>query len=65
MSISLIVKLAGIAILMITINELLDTAGGKAWKMYFTIAGVIISLTIVLNEISTLFSTVKTMFMLY
>lgn len=65
MSISLIVKLAGIAILMITINELLEASGGKAWKIYVTIAGVIISLTIVLNEISNLFSTVKTMFMLY
>ena len=65
MSRALIATLGGIAILMITINELLDTSGGKTWKMYVTIAGVIISLTIVLNEISTLFSTVKTMFMLY
>ena len=62
MDISLIIKVAGVGILISILNMLLEKTDRKDWA---TLAGVIIVLSMVLTEISALFTTVKTMFQLY
>ncbi len=65
MDISLIIKVAGVGILISILNMVLEKADRKDWATFTTLAGVIIVLGMVLTEISTLFNTVKTMFQLY
>ena len=65
MDISLIIKVAGVGILISILNMLLEKADRKDWATFTTLAGVIIVLSMVLTEISALFTTVKTMFQLY
>lgn len=65
MDITLIIKIAGIGILISVINTVMDGVGKNNWTMFTTLAGVIIVLSMVLTEIGELFNTVKTMFQLY
>lgn len=65
MDISLIIKVAGVGILISILNMVLEKTDRKDWATFTTLAGVIIVLGMVLTEISTLFNTVKTMFQLY
>lgn len=65
MDISLIIKVAGVGILISILNMLLEKTDRKDWATFTTLAGVIIVLSMVLTEISDLFTTVKTMFQLY
>lgn len=65
MDISLIIKVAGVGLLISILNMILDKADRKDWATFTTLAGVIIVLGMVLTEISMLFNTVKTMFQLY
>lgn len=65
MDISLIIKVAGIGLLLSVVNMLLEQSGKKDFTSFTTLAGVIIVLGMVLTEISDLFNTVKTMFQLY
>ena len=65
MDISLIIKVAGVGILISILNMVLEKTDRKDWATFTTLAGVVIVLGMVLNEISMLFNTVKTMFQLY
>lgn len=65
MDISLIIKVAGIGILISVLNILLEQQGRKDWAGFTTLAGVIIVLGMVITEMSDLFNTVRTMFQLY
>ena len=65
MDISLIIKVAGVGLLISILNMVLDKTDRKDWATFTTLAGVIIVLGMVLTEISMLFNTVKTMFQLY
>lgn len=65
MDISLIIKVAGIGLLISILNMVLEKTDRKDWATFTTLAGVVIVLSMILTEISTLFNTVKTMFQLY
>ena len=65
MDISLIIKVAGVGILISILKMLLEKTDSKDWATFSTWAGVIIGVSMVLTEISALFTTVKTMFQLY
>ena len=65
MDISLIIKVAGVGMLISIVNIVLEKADKKDWASFTTLAGVIIVLGMVLTEISAFFNTVKTMFQLY
>ena len=60
--INLLFKIAGVGILVAVLHQVLVKAGRDDQAMMTTLAGVVIVLTMVVKEISTLFSTVKTMF---
>ena len=59
MDISLLFKIAAIGILVAVLYQVLVRAGREDQAM---MAGLIIVLTLVIKEISTLFSSVRTMF---
>lgn len=62
MSIDLLFKIAAIGILVAVLNQVLVRAGREDQAMMTTLAGIVIVLSIVINEISELFTTVRTLF---
>ena len=62
MDINLLFKIAGIGILVAVLYQVLSKAGREDQAMMVSSAGMIIVLTIVINEISDLFTTVRTVF---
>jgi stage III sporulation protein AC len=65
MNIALILKIAGIGLLISILNMLLEKTDRKDWTTMTTLAGIIVVLGMVLNEMNDLFNTVRTMFQLY
>ncbi len=62
MSIDLLFKIAAIGILVAVLHQVLVRAGREDQAMMTTLAGLVIVLTLVIKEISTLFNSVRTMF---
>lgn len=62
MDINLLFKIAAIVILVAVLHQVLVRAGREDQAMMTTLAGLVIVLTMVIKEISTLFDTVRTIF---
>ena len=62
MNIDLLIKIAGIGILIAVLHQILTKAGREDQAMMVTLAGMVIVLTVVVKEISTLFQTVRAVF---
>ena len=62
MDINLLFKIAAIGILVAVLYQVLVRAGREDQAMMTTLAGLIIVLTMVIKEISELFTTVRTIF---
>jgi len=62
MEIDLLFKIAAIGILVAVLHQVLVRAGREDQAMMTTLAGLVIVLSIVIKEISTLFNTVRTLF---
>ena len=62
MDIDLLFKIAAIGILVAVLYQVLCKAGREEQAMMTTLAGLVIVLTLVIKEISSLFSTVRTLF---
>ena len=62
MSIDLLFKIVAIGILVAVLYQVLVRAGREDQAMMTTLAGLIIVLTMVIKEVSSLFTTVRTMF---
>lgn len=62
MNIDLLLKIAGIGILVAVIHQVLCKAGRDDQAMMVTISGMVIVLAMVVKEISSLFETVRTVF---
>ena len=62
MNVDLLFKIAAIVILVAVLHQVLVRAGREDQAMMTTLAGVIIVLTIIIKEISNLFTTVRTIF---
>lgn len=62
MDINLLFKIAAIGILVAVLYQVLVRAGREDQAMMTALAGLIIVLTMVIKEISTLFDTVRTIF---
>lgn len=62
MNVDLLLKIAGIGILVAVLHQVLTKAGRDDQAMMTTLAGIVIVLTVVVKEISTLFETVRTVF---
>jgi len=62
LDINLIFRIAAIGILVAVLNQLLIRSGREEQAMLTTLAGLIVVLSIIVKEISTLFSTIKAVF---
>ncbi|QEK12142.1 stage III sporulation protein AC [Crassaminicella thermophila] len=64
-SVDLIFKIAAIGILVSVLNQVLIRSGREEQAMMTTLVGIVVVLFMVIQLISNLFTTVKTMFQLY
>lgn len=65
MSIDIVFKIAGIGVLIAVICQLLKQAGREDMAMLAALAGLVITLTMIINIIGDLFSSVRQIFNLY
>lgn len=62
MDVDLIFKIAAIGIIVAVLNQLLIRSGREEQAMMTTLAGLIVVLMMIINEINTLFQAVKAIF---
>ena len=62
MDISLLLKIAGIGILVAVSHQVLDEFEKKKYAVYVTVAGIIIVLVMLIAEMAALYETVQTVF---
>ena len=62
MDVELIFKIAAVGILVAVLNLLLSRAGRDEQALMTTIAGLVVVLIIIIQEISELFSLIKALF---
>ena len=62
MNVDLLFKIAAIGILVAVLHQVLVRAGREDQAMMTTLAGLVIVLTMVIQQINTLFQTVRTLF---
>ena len=62
MEVDLIFKIAAIGILVAVLNQVLSRAGRDEQAMMTTLAGLVVVLMIMVQEISDLFDLIKTLF---
>jgi len=60
--IDLIFKIAAIGIIVAVLNQVLIRSGREEQAMMTTLAGIVVVLMIIANEIAKLFNTIKTLF---
>lgn len=60
---SLIFQIAGVGIVLVILDKVLDQSGKKEYASLANIVGVVIILTMMIQLISRLFSSVKSMFL--
>ena len=58
----MIFKIAAIGIIVAVLNQLLVRSGREEQAMLMTLAGLIVVLSMVVTQISELFSTIKSLF---
>jgi len=64
MNVDLIFKIAAIGIIVAILNQVLIKSGREEQAMMTTLAGLIVVLMMIIQEIDTLFKTIKTVFSL-
>ena len=62
MDVDLIFKIAAIGIIVAVLNQVLIRSGREEQAMMTTLAGLIVVLMMIVGEIITLFSTIKSVF---
>lgn len=62
MDVDLIFKIAAIGIIVAVLNQVLIRAGREEQATMTTIAGIVVVLFVIIEQISELFSTVKSVF---
>lgn len=62
MDIDLIFRIAGVGIIVAVLNQLLVRSGREEQALMTTLAGLVVVLVILVQEIGELFTTVKTVF---
>ena len=60
--VDLIFKIAAVGIIVAVLNQLLERSGRQEQALMTTLAGLVVVLFILVNEISLLFDTVKRLF---
>lgn len=64
MDIELVFKIAAIGIIVAVLNQLLIRSGREDQAMMTTLAGLVVVLSILIKQISALFTTIRSLFAL-
>ena len=64
MDIELVFKIAAIGIIVAVLNQLLIRSGREDQAMMTSLAGLVVVLSILVKQISTLFATIRSLFAL-
>ena len=64
MDIELVFKIAAIGIIVAVLNQLLIRSGREDQAMMTTLAGLVVVLSILVKQLSTLFATIRSLFAL-
>lgn len=62
MDVDLIFKLAALGILVSVLNLLLSKSGRDDYGLIVTLAGLLVSLLVIVNKVSELFETIRVLF---
>lgn len=62
MDVELIFKIAAVGIIVAVLTQLLIRSGREGQAMLTSLAGLIVVLTLIITQISTLFNTIKQLF---
>ncbi len=62
MDVDLIFKIAAIGIIVAVLNQILNKAERQEQAMMVTLAGLVVVLMMIIQEIDTLFATIKSVF---
>lgn len=62
MNLDIIFKIAGVGIIVSVLNMILKKSEREEYGLIVTIAGLIVVLLVIIDEISSLFETVKSVF---
>ncbi len=62
MDVELIFKIAAVGIIVAVLSQLLIRSGREEQAMLTSLAGLIVVLTLIITQISTLFTTIKQLF---
>lgn len=62
MDVDLIFKLAALGILVSVLNMLLSRSGRDDYGLIVTLAGLLISLLVIIQKVNELFETIRTLF---
>ena len=62
MDVTLIMRIAGVGILVTVANSILSKSGRDEQSVFVTIAGIIIVVLMLVNEIDVLFTSVRSIF---
>ena len=62
MDVELIFKIAAVGIIVAVLSQLLIRSGSEEQAMLTTLAGLIVVLTMIITQISSLFETIKRLF---
>ena len=62
MDIDIIFKIAGVGIIVSVLNMILKKSEREEYGLIVTIAGLIVVLTLIITQISSLFTTIKQLF---
>ena len=62
MDISILFKIAGIGVLVAVFHQLLEKFDKKDYGIYVSIAGIVIVILMLINEIVNLYETIQTAF---
>lgn len=62
MDVDMIFKIAAIGIIVAVLNQLLMRSGREEQALLTTIMGLIVALMMIINQISSLFDTIKSVF---
>ena len=63
MDVSLIMKMAGVGIIVTAVCQMLSKAGRDEQATYVSMAGILVALIFLIEEIGTLFDMIKEVFM--
>ena len=62
MDISMIIRVAGVGLLVAVINQILSKYGKEEYAMLVTISGIVVVMLFLIREVSDLFGTIRSLF---